>query len=153
MEKFKLWDVLINLFCQNLENLTIETKKLINDLKETFPEVFQGGLGRYNKMTVKFELKDNIQPGFKKKRNVPFVSLLQINEELDRLERTGVLLKIEYSQWASPTVYVKNKSKETRVCADFSTGLNPALKDYHYPLPSPEEIFAKLSGGIFFSKN
>ena len=30
--------------------------------------------------------------------------------------------------------------------------MNNELKDYHYPLPSPEEIFAKLSGGKFFSK-
>ena len=38
-------------------------------------------------------------------------------------------------------------------CTDFSTELNNALKDYHYPFPSPEEIFAKLSGGTFFQKS
>ena len=41
---------------------------------------------------------------------------------------------------------------EIRVCADFSTGLNSALKDYHYPLLSPEEVFDKLDGGKVFSK-
>ena len=41
---------------------------------------------------------------------------------------------------------------EFRVCADFSTGLNAALKDYHYPLPSPEEVFNKLNGAKNFSK-
>ena len=46
----------------------------------------------------------------------------------------------------------KKKSKEIWVCADFSTGLNPALKDYHSPLPSPEEVFNKLNGGKVFSK-
>ena len=62
--------------------------------------------GRCNKMTAKFELKDDTQSLFKeKKRNVPFASLPQINEELDRLERTRVLSKIEYSQWASPTMW------------------------------------------------
>ena len=103
-------------------------------------------LGRCNKMTAKFELKDDIQPVFKKKRNVPFASLPLVNEELDRLERTGVLSKIEYSQWVSATVYVKKKSKEIWVCADFSTRLNAALKVYHYPLRNPEEIFMKLNG-------
>ena len=34
----------------------------------------------------------------------------------------------------------------------FSTGLNTALKDCHYPLPSPEDIFAKINSGKFFSK-
>ena len=46
----------------------------------------------------------------------------------------------------------KNKSKEIRVCADFSIGLNAALKDYPYPLPSQEEVFNKLDGGKVFSK-
>ena len=30
--------------------------------------------------------------------------------------------------------------------------MNAALKDYHYPLPSPEEVFNKSSGGKVFSK-
>ena len=38
----------------------------------------------------------------------------------------------------------KKKSKEIRVCTDFSTGLNAVLKDYHYPLPGPEQVFTKL---------
>ena len=46
----------------------------------------------------------------------------------------------------------KKKSKEIQVCSDFSTGLNASLKDYHYPLPSPEEVFNKLNGGKVFSK-
>ena len=46
----------------------------------------------------------------------------------------------------------KKKSKEIRVCADFSTGLNAALKDCHYPLPSPEEVFNNSNEGKVFSK-
>ena len=46
----------------------------------------------------------------------------------------------------------KQKSNQTRICADFSTGLNDALQDHHYPLPSPEEIFNKLNGGKIFPK-
>ena len=64
----------------------------------------------------------------------------------------GILSKVEFSEWAAPTVYIRKKSKEIRVCADFSTGLNAALKDYHYPLPSPEEVFNKLNRGKLFSK-
>ena len=64
----------------------------------------------------------------------------------------GILSKVEFSEWAAPTVYIRKKSKEIRVCADFSTGLNAALKDYHYPLPIPEEVFNKLNGGKGFSK-
>ena len=57
----------------------------------------------------------------------------------------GILSKVEFGEWAAPTVYIRKKSMEIRVRADFSTGLNAALKDYHYPLPSLEEVFNKLN--------
>ena len=59
----------------------------------------------------------------------------------------GVLSKVDNSDWASPTGYIKKKSKEIRVCADFSTGLYDTLKNYHDPFPVLEEVFAQLSGG------
>ena len=80
------------------------------------------------------------------------MALEQINEELDRLEKAGILSKTDFSEWAAPAVYVRKKSYQIRVCTDFSTGLNQALKDHHYPLPSSEEIFNKLNGGKIFSK-
>ena len=64
----------------------------------------------------------------------------------------GLLSKLEYSEWAAPTVYVKKKSKEICICADFSTGLNASLKDFNDPLPCLEDIFVKLNGEKFFLK-
>ena len=152
MTQFQLWDLPINSYSQKIDNLDAEAEKLKKELREAYPEFFSGGLGRCTKMLAKFELQNDIKPVLKKKRNVPFASLEQINEELDRLVRTGVLLKVEYSEWATPTVYVKKKSKEIHVCTDFSTGLNAALKDCHYHLPCPEDIFAKLNGWKIFSE-
>ena len=89
-------------------------------------------------------MKDGAQPVFKKKRNVPFAALEQINKELDRLEQAGILSKTYFSEWEAPIVHVKKKSNQIRICADFSTGLNDALQDHHYPLLRLEEIFNKL---------
>ena len=88
----------------------------------------------------------------RKKRNVPFAVTEEINKELDRLVNMGILSKVEFSEWAAPTVYTRKESKEIRVYGDFSTGLNAALKDYHDLLPSPEKVFNKLNGGKVFSK-
>ena len=44
---------------------------------------------------------------FKKKRNVPFAALEQIDEELDRLENVCFLFKTDFSEWAAPKVYVR----------------------------------------------
>ena len=76
-----------------------------------------------------------MQPVFIRKRNVPFASLDKINQELDRLENVGILSKTEYNQWADHIVYVKKETGEIRVSADFSTGLNTALEDFHHPIP------------------
>ena len=92
---------------------------------------------------------DGEQQVFKKKRNIPFAALEQMNKELDRLKQAGILSKTE---WAAPTVHVKKKSNQIRIYADFSTGLNDALPDHHYPLLRPEEIFNKLNDGKILSK-
>ena len=152
IEKFNLWDCPMSTLCRKLESPITNTEKLKQELEQKFPEVFSGGLGKCTKTKAQFRVKDHAQPIFFKKRNVLFAALEQIDEELDRLKKAGILSKEDFSEWAAPTVYVKKKSNQIRVCADFSTGLNKALKDHHYPLPSPEEIFKKLNGGKIISK-
>ena len=49
------------------------------------PQVFSDSLGKCSKLKAKLKVKDGAQPVFKKKQNVPFAALEQINEELDRL--------------------------------------------------------------------
>lgn len=152
IQEFELWDSPMSDFCQKVENLTAEADKLKKDLKKSFPSVCSEKLGCCTKIKARFELLDEAKPIFKKPRSVPFASRKKIEEELERLVNTGILTPINYSEWAAPTVYIRKKSKEIRVCADFSTGLNASLKDHHYPLPNPEEVFAKLNGGKIFSK-
>ena len=122
----------------------------MNKLKSKFNKVFVDELGCCTKTEVRFELKDNVKPVFKPKRKVPFSSLETIDRELQRLEENGVIKNVDYSEWASPTVYVKKN--KIRVFADFSTRLNECLRDLSYPLPTPEEIFSKLNGGKVFLK-
>ena len=82
--QFKLWNGPSGTFCQEIKGFTNKAKSLKKELKLKFSKKFSGGLGRCNKMIVEFEQKENIQPIFKKKRNVPFTVLKQINDELDR---------------------------------------------------------------------
>ena len=70
---------------------------------------------------------------------------MKSHKELDRHEQAGILSKTDFSEWAAPTVHVKKKSNQIRICADFSTELNDALQDHHYHLPSTEENFNELN--------
>ena len=93
IENFRLWDMQWNSFCKKVEDLTIETEKF-KELKEIYPDVFSGGLRKCIKVVAKFETKPNQRPILRKKRNVPYAAVDQINEELDRLETMGVISKV-----------------------------------------------------------
>nr|VZI25129.1 unnamed protein product [Spirometra erinaceieuropaei] len=51
------------------------------------------------------------------------------------------------SAWAALAVAVKKPNGQIRLYADYSTGLNDTLEDYHYPLPTLEQIFATVNVG------
>ena len=138
METFDLFNVPINTFCNNVFSFSFvimfiyfrtstNIEKLKRKLKANFPEIFSDGRGFCSKVKAKFALKENTTPIFWPKRQVPFAALANIEKELERLEKLGVIEKNDYSPWASPTGYVKKKSKK-RVCVDYSTGLNICFK-------------------------
>ena len=89
------------IFCRKIESTTSNAVNFKKGLKQRFPQVFfSGGLGKCSKLKAKLKVKD----GAKKKRNVPFAALEQINKELDRLEQAGNLSKTDFSEWAASTV-------------------------------------------------
>ena len=81
-------------------------------MKNEFPCVFSEGLGQCTKTEVRFELNDNIRPIFKAKKYGPFSAVDAVNQEQERLEKMDVISKVNYLDWAAPTVYVKKKNKK-----------------------------------------
>ena len=39
-----------------------------------------------------------------------------------------------------------------RICSDYKVTINPVLEVDRYPLPTPEDLFATVSGAKYFSK-
>ena len=112
-QKFNLWDQPINTFCQKVECITAEVEKIMMELKGSFPEAFSAGFDNCTKIKAKFELKENTRPIFRKKRNVPFAATEEINKELERLVNMGILSKVEFSEWAAPTVYIRKNLRKS----------------------------------------
>ncbi|XP_062540765.1 uncharacterized protein K02A2.6-like [Armigeres subalbatus] len=121
-------------------------------LKSTFPNVFSEQLGLCSKTKVKLELKENIRPVFVPKRPVAYAMYDAVDLELDRLEKLNIITPVEYSEWAAPIVVVRKANGSIRICGDYSTGLNAALQPNQYPLPLPDDIFAKLANCKVFSQ-
>lgn len=71
---------------------------------------------------------------------------------MDRLLAMGVIKPVDFTEWAAPILVLRKPNRKTRMCVDYSTGLNDALQPNQHPLPLPEDIFATLNGGQIFSQ-
>ncbi|KFD66374.1 hypothetical protein M514_05772, partial [Trichuris suis] len=117
-----------------------------------YPEICSDSLGHCKFAKASLRLRPDAQPVFRPKRPVPYAVVPLVEAELDRLEKLGVISKVNCSAWAAPLVAVRKRDGRLRLCADFSTGLNDALEMHQYPLPTPEDIFSTLNGGTVFSQ-
>ncbi|XP_062538830.1 uncharacterized protein K02A2.6-like [Armigeres subalbatus] len=74
-----------------------------------------------------------------------------VEDELKRLEDSGIITQVAYADWAAPIVVVRKPDRSVRICADFSTGLNNALESNSHPLPLPDDIFNRMAQCTVFS--
>ncbi|GFT41621.1 uncharacterized protein TNCV_4183221 [Trichonephila clavipes] len=60
---------------------------------------------------------------FKMVRTVPFALKGRVENEIDRLEKEGIIEKVDSSEWATPVVPVVKSDGCIRLCADYSVTL------------------------------
>ena len=75
-----------------------------------------------------------------------------VEQQLDKLEKDGVIEPVQHSEWAAPIVPVLKSDKSVRICGDFKQTVNQASRLDKYPIPRIEDLFAKLAGGQRFTK-
>jgi hypothetical protein len=132
--------------------LKLPMDKTVQGIQSKFPQLFDGELGEVKGIEAKLDLKEEAVPKFFKPRPVPFATKTAIADELEALVASGVLKKIDYSDWASPIVPVLKASGKYRICGDFSVTVNKHLKVPEHPMPRVSELLAKLNGGQSFTK-
>lgn len=126
----------------------------LSQLLKTHEKMFAEGIGTLKGIKARIELDKKATPKFHKARQVPYALRPKVEAELQNLVASGVLLKVEWSEWATPIVPVmkKGKTDSVRICGDFKVSVNPVLHTVQYPLPRIDDIFASLAGGEKFSK-
>ena len=130
----------------------IELSSSLNQLIEEYSEVFASELGTVKGVTARLEVHEGTTPICHKPRSVPYSLKEKIERDLDRLEKLGVIEKVPHSEWAAPIVPVPKSDGGIRLCGDYKVTVNPYLKIDQYPVPSAEDLFAKLAGGQTFTK-
>ena len=78
--------------------------------------------------------------------------LNRLREELSRLEQLKVIQKVDHpTVWVNSLTIIEKLNRELRLCLD-PKDLNKTIKRHHYKMPTPETVFAKMSGATVFSK-
>ena len=124
----------------------------MNSILSKFEDVFSDELGTIKEFKAKLSVSSTATARFHCPRYVPFAVKVSVEEELHRLEKDGVLVKLDHSEWAAPIVTVPKKDGKVHFCGDYKVTINPILEVDQYPLPRPIDLFATLAGGKYFSK-
>ena len=115
-------------------------------------EVFKEGLGLVKGYSAQIHVDPKSPPKFHKARPVAYSLRERVNDDLDRLQREGIIEPVEFSEWAAPIVPVVKANGSIRICGDYKTTVNAASKLDKYPLPRIDDLFSQLEGGKMFSK-
>jgi hypothetical protein len=138
--------------CKDLQliqrvNQVAEHKPLPDILKE-YPDVLKGLGCLPGKHTIKVD--PSVKPVIHPPRRVPIALKDKIKEELDRMEREGVIVRqMEPTAWVNSMVTVVKPNK-VRICID-PKDLNQAIQREHFPMKTIEEIVADMPDAKVFS--
>jgi hypothetical protein len=96
-------------------------------------------------------LKDNYVPVVRPPRRVPFKIRDLVKKKLDNMEQLKLICKVtEPTEWVNPMLAVQKGGGDVRICLD-PLDLNKVIKRQHYPVPTAQELFARIGKAKFFS--
>ena len=127
------------------EVITLET------VKSKYPSLFR----ELGEMSGEYHvtLKEGAKPyALSVPCRVPIPLLPQVKQELENMEKTGVIFHVDQpSDWCTGMVVVPKPNSKIRICVDLSR-LNDSVKCEHFPLPRIDQSLGLLAGAKWFSK-
>lgn len=136
--------------CGDINQLVVPPE--LDHILAKHSSVFDGKLGALKGVKVTLPVRPGVPPKFIKARTVPYSMREGVEEALTKLEESGIISPVKHSKWASPIVPVVKQDGSIRICGDFKATVNQAMDVDPYPLPTVEEIYARLAGGKHFTK-
>ena len=124
------------------------------ELKQTIMKMYPNIFKNLGKMKPEYHIKMRkvISPKVHPPRKIPASLQEKIKEELDNIEKTVMIRKIdEPTEWVNSMVLVEKPSGGLRICLD-PRDLNKSIKREYYQLPTFEEITSRLNGAKLFTK-
>ena len=136
---------------QKVDIIQSDDSSIEKEVKATYPNLFKG-LGE---LEGEFNIK--LQPDSKPfvlttPRRVALPLLKKVKEELERMEKLGVISKVDIpTDWCAGMVVVPKPDGRIRICVDL-TKLNKSVLRETYPLPKIDNLLAQVGESKFFTK-
>ena len=138
-----------------LQNIVLDWKEIkqvstsLDGLLQKYNTLFDNKLGTMKGVHAKLAVKPDSKPKFCRARTAPYALREAIEKDLNRLQQSGVVESVKYSDWATPIVPVPKPDGSVRICGDFKVTINPVLQIDKHPIPKPEDLLTVLAGEIF----
>ena len=87
----------------------MQKRNSLEEILKCHMTVFQNELGTIQGTTAKIHVDPNICPKFCKARPIPFTLHKKVEDELERLEKEGIIERKQFSEWAAPIVPVRKE--------------------------------------------
>ncbi len=138
LEKIQLdWP---NIF--TVEKAEVASDPAVKAVLRRHTEVVSDTPSAINDFKATIRVRPDATPIFQKARPVPYPLREAVEKELDRLEKAGIISKIDRSDWAVPIVVVPKSDKSIRICGNYKVTINQNLEEETYLLPNTEDLFA-----------
>ena len=98
------------------------------------------------------QIKRDVMSVVHVRRKIPATIREKLKYEFVRLEKDGVIAKVDIpTEWVHSLVIVEKLNVTLRICLD-PRNLNRAIKRKHFQLPSWKEISRRIADAPFFTK-
>nr|XP_054749713.1 uncharacterized protein K02A2.6-like [Lytechinus pictus] len=145
------WKSLISRVSGNHDHSQVHHVGELDRVLNKHNRLFEDRLGKLTKARAHISVKDDAKPVTTRPYKVPFAMRDKVEEELERLQKCGVLTAIDHSEWSTGIVAVPKKDGSVRICGNYKTTVNPVLDPVQPPNINVENILANLGGGVLFS--
>lgn len=148
------WNEVMSKYDTTVDKVELRSPKtsVLKGLIDEFSSVFDDSLGKITGVEASLSLKQGCTPVFLKARSIPFAIRDAVECEINRMVDSGVLVKVNHSNWATPVVPVMKSGNRVRLCGDYKLTVNKSLLVDEHPLPTIDELFSNMAGGEKFSK-